>query len=156
MYTNEDFFKILGKISVFTATTDVLITEMLFALVSKEKFVELDPLDDNSTLTQKLYWIKKLEKENVKDEELLRKVHLFIDEAIRIFKERNRYVHDHWIFKPEYIAQGKIQRSRLLLKDDSIKFEEPKDFDLNDLYLFCNEIGEIQKKVAEVSRISCE
>lgn len=150
-YKNEDFFQILGQISVFFATLDVLTTSVILALVKKEKFSELKPLSDNTTLQQKLLWIKRLNEGCVKNTEALNELKGFIDEAIKVAEERNRYIHDQWLFNPEKIVEGRTTRFKLIgLKNFTCNFE-PKDFSLDDFYLFKDEIAKLQIKMGSIS-----
>ena len=56
---------------------------------------------------------------------MLQNVNKLIDDATLISQERNRFMHDQWIFAPKDLEEGKISRLRLVnLKSwgiDSIK-----------------------------------
>lgn len=134
IYTNKDFLEIFGLISVRFATLDFLATNLFFNLVvSKNK---INSIDDKTTLGQKLKLLKELKPKDVKDGNILKELSGFIQEAIKIAEERNRYMHDQWVFDKEKISLGKISRFKIIkvglhfkiIKDKELAIEEINDF----------------------------
>jgi hypothetical protein len=149
-FKNEDFFQVLGRISIFFATADFITTEIIIRLIKDESRDEIKPLEDSSTLTQKLKWLQQLTLESVTDSLILEDLKFFLPWAIDISLERNRYIHDQWVFNKEDILVGKINRARIIgLKKFKIEIEQ-KMFTIDNLYTFLTEVGEMQKKLFEI------
>lgn len=144
MSKNEDFFQVIGHISVFFSTLDfmtsVLITKLI---ISNEK----SRFKDNTTLTQKFRIIEDYKEHEVSNIDILNELKEFMPEAIEISKKRNRFIHDQWIFRPENIEIGKIERAMVIGLEGNKTQLETFNHSLEDLYQLLNEIGSIQKKV---------
>jgi len=66
--------------------------------------------------------------------------------AIAVANERNRHIHDMWIFDSDLVSQGRIRRARLEI--DGLRtgsLSEPEELTLEELYEFAKKVGDIQK-----------
>ena len=154
MYRKEDFFQAIGHISVLFATLDLFVTLAFLHLVGVWKTSLPAPFNDYTTLGQKLRLLENLKPNEVVNPGLLATLQSQLPWIIDIAKERNRYIHDMWIFKPDLISQGRIQRARLEaggLKNGSLS--EPEEMTLDDLYKFAKEVGEAQKVFANALQV---
>lgn len=102
-------------------------------------------LKESMTLGQKLIYLDKLKYHDVTNPDKLAKFKKFFPKAIKIAKERNRYIHDQWVFKDENIIEGKIERIKLMAIG---KIESSSFLKYSDLELFLRKIGYFQKKTA--------
>lgn len=112
--TEEEVFQIFGRISVVYSTLDFIITVLIMEIVNDNYKSPKNALNDNMTLGKKLDIIKNLEDSDVKSAVALQSVNKFIDDAILISKERNRFMHDQWLFAPNDLAEGKISKLTLV------------------------------------------
>jgi hypothetical protein len=144
-FTNDDFFRVIGHISVFFATWDLFTTLLLMRLMKPERPL---PSMERRTLGQKLKLLEGLKPDHVVDPGLLDRIHADLPAAYPVSEERNRYIHGQWLFAPELIATGQI---RLL----SIRVEERRgdrgltlpwiQYRIGDLHNFLNVLGQQQK-----------
>ncbi len=143
-YRNEDFFEVIGRISVSFATLDFFTSELIRRLLPIDKKSQI-PFTNRTTLGKKFNILEKMTDEKVIDSDVLADVHKVITEAQEVSLERNRYIHDQWVFNPKKISQGKIVRLKM---DVSTNYNEETELTLRELYDFLNRIGELQKQFA--------
>lgn len=143
--TKEQIFQIFGHISVFYSTLDFFVTVFIFDIVNEEYKSINRPLRDDTTLGTKLRIIKELEESNVTSIESLQKSRIFIDEAILVSKERNRFIHDNWSFAPTDLNQGRISRMSLInLGKWGIDTEHSDFYTMEDLENLLSRLGKLQ------------
>ena len=149
----EDVYKILGQISIFFSTLDILTTSLIFYLTTEEYKKNNKPLNDRMTLAQKFIFLKGLSDKDVKDIDVLNRVRDFLDEAIIISQERNRFIHDQWEFKKDNMNNGTIK----LYKITGLKEWKWKtvgvEYDLQKLNNLLTEIGRIQGKIGREHKL---
>src|SRR5271169_6971775 len=104
MYRNEDFFRIIGHISVFFATVDFFVSEVMIRLTALPGASV--PFSDTATLGQKFERLGKLTSGDVTNPEVLSALHVELPRARAVAKERKRYIHDQWVFEPQLVASG--------------------------------------------------
>ncbi|MFH1509418.1 MAG: hypothetical protein ABIE68_04600 [bacterium] len=147
MYKKEDFFQVIGHVSVFFSTLDVL-TSILISELVKKSVANKPKYDD--TLGIKFRFLKGLNNEDVNSVKTLKKLNGLIDEAIKISDERNRYIHDLWVFDDKNIRKGYIDRLRMK-GTNKIGFEkEVSTLSINDLYVFLKGIGNMQESIGKM------
>lgn len=146
MATNEDFFQVLGKISIFFATLDFIVTELFVRLIDRTSVTRIPRITDRTTLGNKLSKLEKLNHGQVIDVELLDRIKDALPDARRISQERNRYTHDQWEFAKNNIRKGRIRRLRIRFDRDMRYRFEPMQLTLENLYAFMREIGALQKR----------
>ncbi len=148
--TQESVFRIIGHITIFYSTLDFFVNRFIFENVTENYKLTHKPLSDFATLGQKLDLIKQLKEEDVKSVQTIKAVSMFIDEAIAVAKERNRFIHDLWKFAPEDLANNRITRltpTNLKKWTFDFKTSEPyTEASLNDLL---NRIGQLQIKFCD-------
>jgi hypothetical protein len=137
--THNDFFQEIGHISVFFATLDLFVSQVIDELTPYPA-----PFKENSTLGQKLNILGDFKSEDVINPEMLAHLKTFLPRAKVAAAERNRYIHDQWIFDPKLISQGRIRRNRY-----SLKTLDSKEMSIQDLTIFRDELGELQKVFAQ-------
>lgn len=54
VYSNDDFIKVIGKISIFFATLDFFVSELIICILAKKVAPDAPPFSDKTTLGQKL------------------------------------------------------------------------------------------------------
>jgi len=151
-YKNEDFFQVIGHISIFFATLDFLISLILVKLLKEERYSR--KINETTTLGQKLKFLNELKKTDVKFQDIFEKLKEFLPEAIDISKERNKFIHDQWVFKPKLINSGKIERIHLEFKEGNIKIKKPGiTMEIQELHFFLNKIGQMQIKMSEINKL---
>ena len=144
MTTEKDFFQVLGHISVFFSTLDVLTSIFIRQQIKSDFHLKFN---DKTTLGQKYKILQGFNQEHFVSLEVYSDFVNILPEAIEISEKRNRFIHDQWIFNQKNIEVGTIERGMLKV------FETGKwkmDIDvhtLDELYVFLNELGELQKKV---------
>ncbi len=145
-HTNEDFFKLFGHISVFFATWDMLTNILIFRLVKNPN------IDSRMTLGEKIKYLGHLDSNEVDDLDVLKDIKDFIEESARdVSQERNRYIHDQWIFKESDIDEGKIERSEIVLKPESKDLHlKTTRFSIADIEKFLVKVGACQKKTTDL------
>lgn len=150
MYTNEDFFRVFGHISIFFSTWDFFVTAIIPRLVRLDcKLPDLS----TATLGQKLRYIQTLTPEQAVNTGVLKQIQSVLPVAIEKSQKRNRFIHDQWLFKPDLIAQGSIERLALSNGEGPIGRTldfQSETFTLQQLYSFLEEIGEQQKVFAQI------
>jgi len=132
MFSEDDYFRLLGRISVKFATLDLMVTELMLKLIQREED-NFDRPWEQATLGKKLKYLQDTQftsEYGVKIKILLSDI---LEKAIEIAKERNRYIHDQWIFDPNSITNGLIDRIRLtssgLKERSSLSIEDIKEFE---------------------------
>jgi hypothetical protein len=143
-YTNENFFSIIGHISVFFSTWDVLTSLLIIRLVKRQSPL---PILNRKTLGQKLKLLGGLAPTDVVDPALLGRVQLALPEALLVAEKRNRFIHDQWLFAEEKITTGEIG----LLSVEVVVGSEgrtanmaPTNFHITELYTFLETVGKQQ------------
>ncbi len=159
-YSDNDFYQVLGRITVAFATWDYYVTTLILNLPSKGMSIndrttlkKLKKLKDRTTLYQKLKklndWItlnqkpqklKGLHPDQVKSPKVLEKLKNILPEAIRLSEARNRYIHDHWVFNEDTISVGEIKKMRLTGLDKGIVKISTEKLSITALNNFLNEI----------------
>jgi hypothetical protein len=143
-YTTENFFEVIGHISVFFSTWDVLTSLLIIRLVKRQ-----NPLPDlnRKTLGQKLKLLGSLTSTDVVNPALLGRVQLALPEAALIAEKRNRFIHDQWLFAEERIPTGEIT----LLSVEVVMGGGgravnmvPTNFHITELYAFLESVGRQQ------------
>jgi hypothetical protein len=143
----EEVFDLLGHITIFFATLDFLTTLLIYDIITDEYKKNHNPLRDNTTLKQKFVLLKNLKITDVKSEPLLIEIHNFIEEAISISEERNRFMHDQWVFDDKYLEKDTIRKIKIGgLNKWEIKTEE-SNHSLQDIQSLLISIGKMQYKV---------
>lgn len=152
-YTNEDFFQIIGKISVVFATLDFFASQLLFRLMSAEGYDNLK-INDTTTLGQKFKKLSEIKDEDVDYSLALVGLRKILPEAVAVAEERNRYIHDQWIFIESEISSGKIHRAKLKRKNNLninvSDFEIAKILKIEDLNAFCDKIVNMQVRIKKI------
>ena len=133
MYSQDDYFKLLGKISVLFATLDFFVTEVILK-IEKNEVDDFDLPRKNATLGNKLRFLQDLKISSEFGLKTIRSLSYIFPEAIAISDERNRYIHDIWIFEENSISNGVIDRVRLtssgLKERSSLSIDEIKEFEI--------------------------
>lgn len=150
MYSNDDFFRVIGHISVFFATLDLFTSEVIVRLMPGDP-TTTPPFPENSTLGQKLALLEKLKSTEVTNSDVLLDLQEGLPRAQAAAKERNRYMHDQWVFDSGLIAQGRIRRVRLVF--GSPLKANIQELTIQDLQAFLSEVGELQKVFAQALKI---
>ena len=108
MYTNEDFFARIGRVSLLFATLDFYTSEILARLQSGSSL----PFKDTDTLGRKLKVMADLGSIGPEYQDLLAQLQAHLPTALAIAAERNRFIHDLWVFDAPLVAAGRIRRVR--------------------------------------------
>ena len=106
----QSVFQQFGHITVFFSTLDFFVTLFIIEIVSVEYKASKQPLNDYTTLGKKLRLIQNLSETDVIAPEVLVTVKQELDEAISVANERNRFMHDQWVFDPTTLEKGIINR----------------------------------------------
>jgi hypothetical protein len=147
-YTNEHFFQVIGQISVFFSTWDLLTTLLILRLAKRKT-----PLPElaRQTLPQKLHFLRKLTPEKVVDPEVLDRIQSALPDALSVAEKRNRFIHDQWVFLPESVPVGEISLVSIEVAMGSegrtIRMPTHK-LRLDDLHAFLETLGTQQKAFA--------
>lgn len=149
MPSNEDFFQVFGHISIFFATWDFFVTAIIIRIVHAHyKLPDLSGL----TLGQKLRYLEGLKPEQSLNASVLARIQSALPQAIEMSKQRNRFIHDQWVFSPDNIKKGCIDRIPLKVvagaghRTFSL---EAETYSLSHLYEFLGKIGDQQKAFHE-------
>lgn len=106
----EYIFQIIGQTTIFYATLDFLVTRFIIDMASLQFKATEKGFRDTTTLGQKLRIIEKWNDEDVISVSILNEVKLHLEDAILLSQERNRFMHDQWLFDPKDLTQGFIKR----------------------------------------------
>lgn len=149
-YTDADFFRILGRISVFFATWDILTTALALRLIDASKVAKKRALNDRLTLTQKLERLSNLKEPEVFDVQVLNDMKKILPGAISVARLRNRYTHDQWKFDPGTVPHGTVFRCEVTgLHQWSFDMTEERTT-IADMYSFLAQLGSLQKCFSEL------
>lgn len=130
----DEIFNMLGHITVFFATLDFLTTSLIFYLVTDEFKENKKRLSDAMTLANKFRFLQSLADDDVKNLDVLNRVRDFLDEAILIAQERNRFMHDQWEFKEDNLKDGVIKLFKITgLKEWKWKTEDGVEYNIEKL-----------------------
>ena len=147
-YTNEDFIQVIGSISILFSTWDLFSTILAIRLAKR---VTPLPNLDRKTLPQKLHLLKRLAASDVVNPEVLNRVHLALPEALAVAEERNRFIHDQWVFSPESVPLGEISllSIQVVMGAEGRTVAMPvRMFRIEDLNAFLSAVGAQQKEFA--------
>ncbi|EGR1738183.1 hypothetical protein V8065_004599 [Vibrio parahaemolyticus] len=147
MNRNEDYFAIIGKISIFFSTVDLFATEFILTLNSLESSSFRLP-KETATLGMKIGLLESLVVVHPDARDALDYIHENLTSIKKVSNERNRYMHDQWVFAPDKIKNGYIDRIRLT----GSGLKETTTLSYRDLITFCNEVGHVQKIFCEAMR----
>lgn len=110
-------------------------------------------INDRTTLGQKLNILSKLEEKDVEHPLVIIDLKKLLPEACEIAEERNRYIHDQWIFNELKIAKGEINRLKIKRKNQlniNVFETDEKTFNINSLKDFLNKVIDIQERVGKI------
>ena len=141
-YSDNDFYQVLGRITAAFATWDYHVTTLILNLPSSKGI----SINDWTTLNKKLEKLKGLHPDQVKSPKVLEKLKNILPEAIRLSKDRNRYIHDHWVFNEDTISVGEIKKMRFTGSDKGIIKISTEKLSITALNNFLNEIILIHNK----------
>jgi len=150
-FKNEDFFQKIGHICIFFATLDFFITLLFLRLIKDPKSKSLKNLNDNSTLRQKIELLNSVHESDVIDPKVLINFKKNYDKLVKIADERNRYIHDQWVFIEEDVAVGNITRLHLTDFRKGVITPIPHKVNIKDFDDFLKEIGGMQKLIGELA-----
>jgi predicted methyltransferase len=71
--------------------------------------------------------------------------------AQAVAKERNRYIHDQWVFDAKLVAAGRIRRAKLVFGPPTQTVMQ--DFTMSDLEAFLQELGKLQQVFAKALKV---
>jgi hypothetical protein len=146
--TNEHFFQVIGQISVFFSTWDLLTTLLIIRLAKRQTPL---PALARQTLPQKLHFLRNLTPEKVVDPEVLDRIQSALPDALSVAEKRNRFIHDQWVFSPESVPVGEISLVSIEVAVGSegrtIKMPTHK-LRLDELHAFLETLGAQQKAFA--------
>lgn len=139
--------QMFGWISVWFATLDLFVTQVILRLVKVAAFKGNNvPLKDTTTLQLKFRLLAGLTPDQVFDPTILAEIQEHIGEALEVGEFRNRCIHDQWVFNDAEIAAGRISRIRLTRLEKWNTESETVAYNLDDLGHFLNRIGALQNK----------
>jgi len=145
-HSNESFFEAIGRISVMFATWDLFVSDLIVQLRPGKP-----PLfQKNDTLGRKLRLLEELKAAEVKDPETLKSLAPHFVKAKNVAEERNRYIHDQWLFDGNLVLQGRIRRFRLEFEPEVRA--DWKELTLEDLRLFSDDLWKIQKPFSDAAQ----
>jgi hypothetical protein len=148
MYSNEDFFRIFGNISIFFATLDFITTLTILRLAKKGTVATIT---DITTLQQKFRVLEGLRDDQAVDPAILAEVKSLLPAALKAGEKRNRFTHDQWLFDPSAIRDGKITHFEVKgLKEWKIVAHEHQT-SWEELAAFLCEIGQLQIKFGKIN-----
>ena len=132
MYRDDDFYILFGKISTLFSSLDFFVTSVILKLI---KNPTTKKITNNTTLGQKLRILKSLTPSDVVDIEILNCTNSIINTAIIVSDDRNRFIHDLWVFNESNISQGIITKHRMTgLNDFELRVgEDICEYTLKDL-----------------------
>lgn len=151
MITQHQVFQIFGHITVFYATLDFLISAFIIEILTDSYKRSHKPFDSSSTLGKKFHYIKNIQKVDVISERILADAHSIIDEALDIANERNRFIHDNWMFSPNDLINDRIRRTTITLEDSwNFKVDHSEAYTEHDLTQLLQRIGQLQMKFGDM------
>jgi len=150
-YSDNDFFRVIGNISVYFATLDFFVSELIMRLIpiTPNAIQQTPPFNERSTLGQKLRILQKMTHDDVVKPEILPQIHYVLPDAIEVSEERNRYIHDQWIFAPASISKGEIGRLKITIQKNWFPSFESSNHTIAELHEFLGKIDRLQKTFAE-------
>ncbi len=140
-YSDNDFYQVLGRITVAFATWDYHVTALILNLPSKGMSI-----NDTTTLKQKLRILEDLRPDQIKNDLVLDKLSNILPEAIQLCEARNRYIHDHWVFNKDTISVGEIKLMRFTGLDKNDVKPNTEKLTISNLNIFLEEIIQMYNK----------
>jgi hypothetical protein len=146
MGRKEEYFEILGQITVFFSTLDSITTTIIVKITREDVPLQMS---DTMTLKQKFRILEKYSDKDVVDNNILVEIKNILPEAPEISEKRNRFIHDQWVFDENTLKDDKILRYRLKgIKSRS--FESEKSFhEKKEFKILLREIGSIQEYLSK-------
>ena len=143
--TQQIVIQKIGHITVFFSTLDFFVTRFIIELVTDDYKATKPSLNDNTTLGAKLARIEKLQDQDVISPQVLQHIKNFLPEAMEVSRIRNRFMHDQWVFNPETLAKGIINRVEFTdLKGWNTDSKLPMPYTEKDLEDVLSRIGALQ------------
>lgn len=146
---HNKIFNILGHITVFFSTLDILTTMLIIDLTTEEYQANNTPLHDRMTLGQKFAFLKILQDEDVKDIDIMNRIRNLLDDGTSVSQERNRFMHNQWEFKEENLNKGIINCFQIKGLNNWEWNTNSKEYDITRLEKLLSDIGALQKKVGD-------
>ncbi|HEX4145397.1 MAG TPA: hypothetical protein VHY91_17970 [Pirellulales bacterium] len=140
MATDNDFFQVLGRISVVFSALDLIVTLIIRGLVVNNL------VKDKDTLGKKLMYLAKLQAHDVTDANVLNGIQSLLPKAQPIVESRNRFIHDQWVLDAQMVAAAAVRRIKLIDVADSACGIEWTKVTLSELNGFCDELVKLQYK----------
>ncbi|TKC57691.1 hypothetical protein FBD94_20680 [Pedobacter hiemivivus] len=108
------------------------------------------PLKDSTTLGVKLKLLDALGEQDVISSVVLQQIKLVLPEAFKVANERNRFMHDQWVFAPQTLENGIINRMSLTdLKNWNTVPTAEVPYTYSDLEDLLRRIGALQHTFGE-------
>lgn len=139
VFNEDDYFKSFGKISALFATLDFVVTEIILK-IAKAEGNDFKLPRETATLGNKLRLLQESSASSAFALNVKKTLSNILPTAINIADERNRYIHDQWIFNPSTISSGKIDRIKLT----STGLKERITLSIEEIKAFENDIASIQ------------
>ncbi|WP_394237098.1 hypothetical protein [Pseudomonas anguilliseptica] len=140
VFNQDDYFRIFGRISILFATLDFGVTELILK-IAKAEGDDFKLPHNTATLGNKLRFLQSSSVSSAYALEIKNSLSSILPKAVAIADERNRYIHDIWIFNPNTITSGKIDRIQL----SSTGLKERVSLSIEEIQAFENDIGYIQQ-----------
>lgn len=106
LFTNDDVFRLVGRICIVYATWDLVTTLVVLRLVKPTASLPKD--FSRKTLGQKLRYLSRLAGDDVTDGELLKSIGKALPTALEAAEKRNRFVHDLWVLDSNKVSKGEL------------------------------------------------
>lgn len=135
----DDYFTLLGRISVLFATLDFAVTEVILK-ISKNETEAFKLPSETATLGKKLRFLKELSVSSSFGMAAIESLSNYLPAAIDMADERNRYTHDQWVFNPNVISKGQIERVKL----SSSGLKEKTLLTIGDISMFEGKVAAMQ------------
>lgn len=105
-FTNDDVFRLVGRICIVYATWDLITTLVILRLVKPT--AQIPKGFSRKTLGQKLTYVSRLTTDDVIDGEMLESIGKALPTALDVAEKRNRFVHDLWVLDSTKVSKGEL------------------------------------------------
>ena len=147
-YTEDDFFRLIGKISVSFSVLDYFTSDFMRDL-TKHPSSQALPFLATDTLGRKFSILKKMKSEDASNPDVLAECKSLLPKAFSIADERNRYIHDQWIFDRDLTPSGKIRRIKMTFQGVE---DGNTEVSIEDLNQFLDKVVALQDQVIKIHK----
>ena len=153
--TQEEIFQLIGHISVFYSTLDMILATACHTLIPFGA-TERRSLRPNMTLGQRARLLEDLDPHTTINPDALLDFQKHIPEIVELAGLRNRFLHDQWLFSDKALKEGVMIAHRFEFTADGELRQSDTRFTVESFREVLNRVGRAQMLAGSFLGVICK